>query len=673
MTVSPFLDAALDYADRGLSVFPLAEGAKVPLKGSNGFHDATTDFDQIEAWWAEHPMANIGILCDSFWVLDEDPRKGGSQSYAEILASQENPAIYTARQRTPSGGQHICFTGRGPKQGDSVNGWQGLDVRSNGKGYIVAAPSVDRAGRRYEWTVSLDDLAPAPTWLVEALGGIEGEDAPENRHAPGPAVERVLPPAERASLESALRVLDPDESYAQWIHVGMALQSTDAGEEAFELWDMWSRQGGKYKGPADLRKHWRSFGKRDQEVTVASLYHYAQESGWEMNGHAAVVDSHQQAPTTADSPLASLAWGITVDAILEGSEPREYLLRRGTKNGTPAAPGMGDPFLALGETACLTAEGGTGKTTALFQLAVSIATRRDWLDHFYVPHHHPSGVLVLLGEEDWRQVRESLHRVYRALGLTHEDLADVERLVRFFPLKSVLAPLVRWDGKRSIVETTTHFDALRRRLEHPPEGSDGWGLVAIDPLSRFSAAGVEGDNERATQFWQHMERLPSEAPGSPSVLVAMHSSKEARRTSSVDARGVTSLTDSARHVLGMKNAGGGCVELCVQKMNYAPGWWDMMLRRTDGGLLSAESDDQRAEREARGGSADLDSLAARVPSVLQDRLGGACERKETLASMLGARLTHARAAIDLAVSLGLVRCEPIGYRRQRYSVAENGR
>ena len=60
-----FLDDALAYAARGWPVFPLRPGEKVPLiakaAGGNGVHDATTDPDQIRAWWTKHPTANIGL------------------------------------------------------------------------------------------------------------------------------------------------------------------------------------------------------------------------------------------------------------------------------------------------------------------------------------------------------------------------------------------------------------------------------------------------------------------------------------------------------------------------------------------------------------------------------------------------------------------------------------
>lgn len=645
-----FLDAALEYAELGIRVFPCRD--KKPLT-DRGFHDASCDSTLIEMWWSRYPDAQIGAPADQWWVLDVDGDEG-RRALSEI---QNDRPLYTARVRTARG-SHLYFQGA-PVPKTRVGARPGLDIRAAGS-YVILPPSLHTSGVAYAWEVPLDCIAETPDWLVHAL------EAGRTATIESPRVQGTptfpLPPAERASIISALKTIDPDIDYQSWVSVGMALQSTDAGEEAFQIWDAWSKAGKKYKGQGDLRTHWRSFGKRDAEVTVASLFHMAKATGW--------TPAVPESPTASDSPLATLEWGITTREILDGSDPRKFILRRATRNGELASPGMGDPFLALGETACLAAEGGTGKTTVLFQLVASIATRRDWMDHFHVCHGHPSGVLVLLGEEDWRQVHESMHRVHRALQLTTDELSLIERMVRFLPLKSVIAPLVRWNGKKSTVEHTEHFDALVKRLQTPPEGSDGWGLIAIDPLSRFSAAGVEGDNERATQFWQHMERLPSEAPGSPSIVVAMHSSKEARRSSSVDARGVTSLTDSARHVLGLRNAEGGCVELQVQKMNYAPGWWNMMLRRGEGGLLFAESEADHRDRVSRSSTATPDELAERVPGIVRE-LGGRAKGRENIAELLGARIRTARVAVDLAVSRGLVLMEENG-RERTYICLQRG-
>ena len=83
------LDAALAYAARGWAVLPL--NGKLPAiskaDGGRGVHDATTDEDQIRAWWTRNPDYNIGVACgqaSGFMALDVDGDEG-EESLAELV------------------------------------------------------------------------------------------------------------------------------------------------------------------------------------------------------------------------------------------------------------------------------------------------------------------------------------------------------------------------------------------------------------------------------------------------------------------------------------------------------------------------------------------------------------------------------------------------------------
>ena len=78
--MTQILDAALDLAQDGKPVFPVDPQTKHPLT-VHGFHDASTDAQQIQAWWKQWPGAMIGIPTGpraGVWVLDVDidPAKG---------------------------------------------------------------------------------------------------------------------------------------------------------------------------------------------------------------------------------------------------------------------------------------------------------------------------------------------------------------------------------------------------------------------------------------------------------------------------------------------------------------------------------------------------------------------------------------------------------------------
>jgi bifunctional DNA primase/polymerase-like protein/primase-like protein len=195
----PLLAAALEYAERGLSVYPLVPGKKVPFAGPNapqgahdcpsgrqhqhGHLDATMDPEIITAWWQEHPSANIGIptgALNGISVLDVDvdpdavddngnPRPiDGERTLAALCARVGCPLDGYAQQRTWSGGRQILTAYHElAKQGAGSYG-EGLDGRNDG-GYIVAPPSVVN-GKRYEWITPLTPgtLLPFPGWLLEA-------------------------------------------------------------------------------------------------------------------------------------------------------------------------------------------------------------------------------------------------------------------------------------------------------------------------------------------------------------------------------------------------------------------------------------------------------------------------------------------------------------------------
>jgi hypothetical protein len=66
------MTAALRYAALGYPVFPCVPSGKAPLT-EHGFHDATTEVEQIERWWGQHPTANVAIATAGLLVVDLDP------------------------------------------------------------------------------------------------------------------------------------------------------------------------------------------------------------------------------------------------------------------------------------------------------------------------------------------------------------------------------------------------------------------------------------------------------------------------------------------------------------------------------------------------------------------------------------------------------------------------
>jgi hypothetical protein len=205
---SAHLEADISYAEREWPVFPLKPRDKIPLipkaKGGNGVHDATTDRDQIEAWWKRCPHANIGLACGgAFWVLDVDYRgftfEHDGLDTLDFLTQKFGRLPRTLRAQTGSGGWHICFK-PDSRVINSVKAMPGIDTRSTG-GYIVADPSVHPNGCEYVWVEHPDEvpIAAAPEWLVALFMPLPEEREP----VPKPVKAGDLDRYGRAALTNA--------------------------------------------------------------------------------------------------------------------------------------------------------------------------------------------------------------------------------------------------------------------------------------------------------------------------------------------------------------------------------------------------------------------------------------------------------------------------------------
>lgn len=157
-------DAARWYvAVAGWPVFPLKPNGKTPMT-AHGFKDATTSLEQINAWWAATPEANIGLPTGvAFDVIDIDG-PAGFRSLAQLrhhdcptdcCATTTCPGSPTvlglevlAKSYTGGGGRHLLVAPLGQRNGAAV--LPGIDLRGTG-GYVVAPPSRHASGRLYDW------------------------------------------------------------------------------------------------------------------------------------------------------------------------------------------------------------------------------------------------------------------------------------------------------------------------------------------------------------------------------------------------------------------------------------------------------------------------------------------------------------------------------------------
>ena len=175
--------AAADYAGQGMAVLPLRPRSKVPAT-SHGKKDATSDPEQVAAWFPPDTNRNVGILTGErsrLLVLDIDPRNGGDASFERFERTYGSlPA--TKRAITGGGGFHLFFRlpegATGLSDHPSVADFEGVDIKCDG--YVVAAPSVHPdTGKLYAWDAADLPIADAPAHLMElARGGKRIKSAP---------------------------------------------------------------------------------------------------------------------------------------------------------------------------------------------------------------------------------------------------------------------------------------------------------------------------------------------------------------------------------------------------------------------------------------------------------------------------------------------------------------
>lgn len=198
---------ALQLAQAGVPVYPLAPGSKTPPKGHHGYREATTDPDAVLRW-ADDWGLGIDLFTAGIVVLDLD-RPGTDRNghtvhggkngvkalkiYLEQHQRQLPHPMYA--EQTPHGGLHLFFKLDKPLQQPTrkPNALPGVDILGD---FVIASPSevdgspylvmqdqaqpssrlltnVNRSPylvmQDQAQPVSIHDTATAPQWIVDLL------------------------------------------------------------------------------------------------------------------------------------------------------------------------------------------------------------------------------------------------------------------------------------------------------------------------------------------------------------------------------------------------------------------------------------------------------------------------------------------------------------------------
>jgi Bifunctional DNA primase/polymerase, N-terminal len=203
------------------AVFPVPPGTKRTYAGTHGVKDATTDPEQIAAWWARWPDASIGGSCAGKLVIDLDRYAHPAGVAAWWKANKHRLPLTQKHGRGPDS-RHLVFLCSEAAGGTR---WRrelapGVEIKAGPGAMVLLPPSLHPSGARYE---VLDGRPPvqAPAWLIEACRSplaVIGTAA----EAPAPEPIRALTSREARAIASPV-TRTPSEHTA-WVAI-QALRS----------------------------------------------------------------------------------------------------------------------------------------------------------------------------------------------------------------------------------------------------------------------------------------------------------------------------------------------------------------------------------------------------------------------------------------------------------------
>jgi hypothetical protein len=458
------------YVDPGSNASPeqreaaIAAAKKPRTEGWQ--NDATQDLRQIEMW-DRYPDANIGGFTQNHIAVDIDPRNGGEDTFAGLLAV-EYDFPETATTRTQGGGRHLIYVApNGPVKGDTKGDVLGVGIDVKARGGYVVMPGSTIEGRMY----TREDARPpvfAPQWLVDRL-----KTAKPKGDAAG---KRVAPDDEyaRAAAEHWLEKKAP--------RAELGNRNATAHRVAAGLGDF----GCGYDTRFDLMLGWNET-QCEPPLDLDELQQVCESGG--VNRDNPIGCKHPCAPlgfeaVEIDESKAPKPGLIQTSAqFVEGFVPPEYLV---------------DQVLQRRFCYSITAQTGVGKTAVAMLLSAHVGAGRS-LGNLDVEQ---GSVLYFAGENP-------TDIQMRWLGITRElnidpVTADVHFIPGAMPLSQVASRITK--------------EVTRKGLRP--------ALVVVDT----AAAYFEGDDENSnTQAVAHARRLRAltELPGGPCVLILCHPTKRA--------------------------------------------------------------------------------------------------------------------------------------------------
>jgi P4 family phage/plasmid primase-like protien len=244
----------------GIGVFPCRLDNKAPLT-SNGFKDASTDPEQIRAWWTQWPDALVGVptgVASGIDALDVDPRHCGDKWLREHCTKLPDTRIH----KTRGGGWHLLFKAHPDLRNSAGRIAEGVDVRATG-GYIVWWPAEREHG-----------ISDWPEWLIEKA---KKPKDPEAATSSAGLQSNLL------DVAAALAAIPNDAkehqaSWDDWNKVAMALHAATGGSElGYGLFLDWSSKHPTFN-EAKTREKWNQLTRcPPEEIGAGTIFYIAKQ------------------------------------------------------------------------------------------------------------------------------------------------------------------------------------------------------------------------------------------------------------------------------------------------------------------------------------------------------------------------------------------------------------
>lgn len=305
---SPYQKYAQALRSAGFTPLPIAPNAKKPVHSGWSKFLETPPSDETYAQWQEtyNSTHAVGVLTGKVIGIDVDVyEKDASIAVAKMILEK----LGNAPKRIGMAPKVLLlYRNEGEFFSKMDTGWfekegferSKIEILAKGQQFVAYGIHPD-TGKPYRYKGEdlldftydfLEEVTPAQLEeILEAAAEIlesHGWQRVSRGNTGNTVSDRILnaaviddvdfPLDQPEKIKSALRCIDPDD-YDTWYKMGMALHSTMAGQEAFEIWNDWSAESAKYDAD-EMQYKWSTFAHVESGVSIGSLFHLAMENGW---------------------------------------------------------------------------------------------------------------------------------------------------------------------------------------------------------------------------------------------------------------------------------------------------------------------------------------------------------------------------------------------------------